>query len=246
LSSKASGIAAPPTTFPHAPWCDPERHDDGATHPIPDANWQICFGPQFELDFGDRGTGATLDLIRGDLSYEHADVWGEPVDPCAYINFDGHDGIKLTPDQLLPVANLLRALDALHKGNAGLADMIMSEARAGIVELDLDDEREVRREATRQAWLAEAAAKEAARQAWLAEVEAEHTARRAEVEAQEAAKSAKAAEYAEAIAKARRTLAERSPRVAAEDSVAWCEQQLAAARRVLADVEQAEPAGGAA
>lgn len=225
MSSNGSGIAAPPTTFPHAPWCTPERHDDGATHPIPDANWQICFSPMFELDFGDRGNSATLDLIRGDLSYEHTDVWGETVDPCAYINFDGGDGIKLTPDQLLPVANLLRALDAVHKGDTGLANMIMFEARAGIVELDLDDEREVRREARRQAWLAEAAATEAAR--------------RAEVEVEDAAR----------LAKARRNLAERSSRVDAEENVAWYEQRLAEARVALANAVQAEveqTAGGAA
>lgn len=225
MSSNGSGIAAPPTTFPHAPWCDQDRHDDGATHEIPDANWQICFSPMFELDFGDRGTSATLELIRGDLSYEHTDVWGETADPCAYVNFDGGDGIKLTPDQLLPVANLLRALDAVHKGDTGLANMIMFEARAGIVELDLDDEREVRREARRQAWMAEAAATEAAR--------------RAEVEAEDAAR----------LAKARRNLAERSSRVDAEENVAWYEQRLAEARAALANAAQAEAeqtAGGAA
>jgi hypothetical protein len=211
------------TTFPHAPWCDPERHDDGTTHPIPDANWQICFSPAFELDFGDRGA-AGVEYVSGDLSFEHVDVWGETADPCASISFNGTEGVSLAPDQLLPVANLLRALDAVYKGENKAASALLVEAYSGAVDIKVDVEREERREAARRVWQEKA-------------------------EAEEAAQRAKTAEHAEAIAEARRRLAERSPRVVAEDSVAYYEQQLAAARRVLADAVQAEAeqtTGGAA
>ena len=222
LNKNGSGIAAPSTTFPHTPWCDSDHHDDGTTHPIPDADWQICFSERLEVEFGERDNPcANVDTISAELSFAHTDIWGERADVVAHVDANGVDGFCLTPDQLLPIAKLLLSLDAMYKGDTEAADALMAEARTSVVDIEIDTEREARREAARLAWQEKA-------------------------EAEEAPRRAEAARQAEEIAEAFRRVRARSPLVVAQDDVAYCERRLAAARRALADAKQAESAGGAA
>lgn len=153
-------------TFPHAPWCDPSEHDDGSTHPTPDPDWQICFAARRTLEFGERdNAAANVEEICADLSFAHTDVWGERADVLVLLDVNGRDCLCLTPDQLAPIAHLLLAVDAEHRGETEQAEAFMTEALAGVVEIEVDTEREARREAARRAWQEKAAAKEAAAKA---------------------------------------------------------------------------------
>lgn len=202
MTTNISGIAAPPATLQHTPWCDPSAHDDGATHTTPDPAWQICFSRPRSLEFGERGdAAANVEEITAELNFAHTDVWGERADILALVNVNGVTGLCLTPDQLAPIGHLFLSLDAEYRSETETADALMALAEAGVVEIEVNVEREERREAARRAWQEKAAKDEAARRKHAARVEAEGLVARCEQNLAEARQHLAKAEAAEVSAR---------------------------------------------